>query len=212
MSAPSKEAVLAAALKHVPFDGFSDAALVRAGQDAGADKATLAVYFPQGPLSLVEAFSDAADVEMDQRLAALNLASMKIRERIAAAVKARLAALRPNKEAARRAAAFLSLPPHAPLLAKLLYKTVDAMWRAAGDTSTDFNFYTKRAILAGVYSSTLLRWFSDPSEDEHDTDAFLSARIENVMQFEKVKAQVKEQLAKLPSLEDILRGATPNSA
>jgi ubiquinone biosynthesis protein COQ9 len=212
MSAPSKEAVLAAALKHVPFDGFSDAALARAGEDTGGDKATLAAYFPQGALSLVEAFSDAADVEMEQRLAALNLPAMKIRERIATAVRERLAALRPNKEAARRAAAFLSLPPNAPLLAKLLYKTVDAMWRAAGDTSTDFNFYTKRAILAGVYSSTLLRWFSDASEDEHETNAFLAARIENVMQFEKFKAQVKEQMAKLPSLEEILRGATPKSS
>jgi ubiquinone biosynthesis protein COQ9 len=209
MSAPSKEAVLAAALKHVPFDGLSDAALARAGEETGADKATLAAYFPQGALSLVEAFSDAADAEMEQRLAALNLPAMKIRERIATAVKERLAALRPNKEAARRAAAFLSLPPNAPLLAKLLYKTVDAMWRAAGDTSTDFNFYTKRAILAGVYSSTLLRWFSDTSEDEHETNAFLAARIENVMQFEKFKAQVKEQMAKLPSLEEILRGASP---
>jgi ubiquinone biosynthesis protein COQ9 len=204
-----KRRLLDAALKHVPFDGFSDAAIARAGEETGADKATLASYFPQGPLSLVEAFSDAADAEMEKRLAEMNLSAMKIRERIAAAVKARLAALKPNKEAARRAAAFLSLPPHAPLMAKLLYKTVDAMWRAAGDTSTDFNFYTKRAILAGVYSSTLLRWFSDQSEDERETDAFLSARIENVMQFEKFKAQVKEQMAKLPSLEEILRGASP---
>jgi ubiquinone biosynthesis protein COQ9 len=209
MTVPAKEVVLAAALKHVPFDGFSDAAVARAGEDTGADKATLATYFPQGPHSLVEAFSDAADAEMEKRLTEANLAAMKIRERIATAVKARLAALRPNKEAARRAAAFLSLPTNAPLLAKLLYKTVDAMWRTAGDTSTDFNFYTKRAILAGVYSSTLLRWFSDASEDERETDAFLAARIENVMQFEKFKAQVKEQMAKLPSLEDILRGASP---
>ncbi len=212
MTAPSKDAVLTAALAHVPFDGFSDATLARAAQDVGADKATLAKYFPMGPLSLVEAFSDAADLEMEQRLAGLNLPSMKIRERIAAAVKARIAALRPNKEAARRAAAFLSLPPNAPILAKLLYKTVDAMWRAAGDSSTDFNFYTKRAILAGVYSSTLLRWFSDTSEDEHDTDGFLAARIENVMQFEKIKAEVKAQLAKLPSLEEVLRGATTKSS
>ena len=211
MSAPSKDAVLAAALKHVPFDGFSDAAIARAGEETGADKAILATYFPMGALSLVEAFSDAADAEMEKRLAEMDLASMKIRARIAAAVMARLEALKPNKEAARRAAAFLSLPPMAPLLTKLLYKTVDAMWRAAGDTSTDFNFYTKRAILAGVYSATLLRWFSDQSEDEHETDAFLAARIENVMQFEKFKAQVKAQMAKLPSLEEILRGATPKN-
>ncbi len=91
---------------------------------------------------------------------------MKIRERISAAVLARLEVLAPHKEAARRAGAFLTLPPHAPLGMTLLYRTVDAMWRAAGDTSTDFNFYTKRAILAGVYSATLMRWFNDDSEDE----------------------------------------------
>ena len=130
---------------------------------------------------------------------------MKVRQRIAAAVLARLDALEPHKEAARRAAAFLMLPPNAALGMRLVYQSVDAMWRAVGDTSTDFNFYTKRAILGGVYSSTLLRWFNDSSEDEHETRAFLDARIENVMQFEKFKAQVKERTKDLPSLSDLLR-------
>ena len=75
-------------------------------------------------------------------------------------------------------------------VAKLVYRTVDAMWRAAGDTSTDFNFYTKRGILAGVYGSTAMRWFNDAGEDEKATDEFLAARIENVMQFEKLKSGV----------------------
>jgi ubiquinone biosynthesis protein COQ9 len=129
---------------------------------------------------------------------------MKIRERIKTAVNARIVALRPYKEAARRAAAFLSLPPNTALAAQLLWRTADRMWRAAGDTSTDFNFYTKRGILMGVYSSTLLRWFTDSSEDEKDTFEFLDARIENVMQFEKFKAEVNEQLSKLPSLSDLV--------
>src|SRR5689334_24790982 len=127
---------------------------------------------------------------------------MKVRERIAAAVKARIAALRPHKEAARRAVAFLSLPPHAALGAKLVYRTVDAMWRAAGDTATDFNFYTKRGILAGVYGSTAVRWFNDTSEDEKPTEEFLAARIENVMQFEKFKAKAKEALSNFPAFAD----------
>jgi ubiquinone biosynthesis protein COQ9 len=89
------------------------------------------------------------------------------------------------------------LPPNLPLATKLLYNTVDAMWRAAGDTSTDFNFYTKRGILAGVYSSTLVRWFNDQSEGDTETNAFLGARIENVMQFERLKAQVREGFARV---------------
>jgi ubiquinone biosynthesis protein COQ9 len=139
---------------------------------------------------------------MEERLAGMDLKAMKIRERIATAVRTRLAILKPHKEAARRAGAFLSLPMHAALGAKLMYHTVDCMWRAAGDTSTDFNFYTKRGILAGVYGSTAVRWFNDTSEDEKPTEEFLAARIENVMQFEKFKAKAKEALSNFPAFAD----------
>ena len=201
-----KAAILAAALKHVVFDGFTDKVLVGAAKEAGTDKDALARLFPDGPLSLVEAFSDSADAEMVARLAPLNLNQLKIRARIAAAVKARIEALRPHKEAARRAAAFLTLPPHAALGAKLVYRTVDCMWRAAGDTATDFNFYTKRAILAAVYSATLMRWFTDDSDGETATREFLDHRIDNVMQFEKLKSDIRERTKGWPSFADILRG------
>lgn len=194
-----KQAVLAAALPHAAFDGFTDSVLQKAGEEAGVDKTALARLFEGGPISLVEFYSAWADGEMESRLAATDLKAMKIRERIAAAVKARLAVLAPNKEAARRAAALLSLPMHAALGARLVYRTVDAMWRAAGDTSTDFNFYTKRGILAGVYGSTAMRWFNDAGEDEKATDEFLAARIENVMQFEKFKAKAKDALSNFPA-------------
>jgi ubiquinone biosynthesis protein COQ9 len=199
-----KATILEAALKHVVFDGFTDKVLVVAAKEAGADKAALARLFPDGPLSLVEAFSQSADATMIARLETMDLKNMKIRSRITAAVKARIDALRPHKEAARRAAAFLTLPPHAALGAKLVYRTVDAMWRAAGDTATDFNFYTKRGILAGVYSATLMRWFTDTSADESATEQFLADRIENVMQFEAFKARAKEAFERLPPLSEIL--------
>jgi ubiquinone biosynthesis protein COQ9 len=197
-----RSAVLAAALPHAAFDGFTDAVLQKAGTEAGVSKAELARLFEDGAISLVEYFSTHTDAEMEKRLAATDLKAMKIRERIATAVKTRLTVLKPHKEAARRAAAVLSLPLHAALGAKLVYRTVDAMWRAAGDTSTDFNFYTKRGILAGVYASTAMRWFNDTSDDEKATDEFLAARIENVMQFEKFKAKAKDALANFPIFAD----------
>lgn len=206
-----KQAVLMAALVHVPFDGFTDTVLARAGKDAGTDEIALARLFPDGPLSLVEVFSEWVDREMEARLAKAKLPAKKIRDRIKTAIATRLAVLKPHKEAARRAAAFLTLPPHAALGLTLIYRTVDAMWRAAGDTSTDFNFYTKRAILAGVYSATLLRWFTDESEDENDTDAFLARRIEDVMRFETFKAEVKKRAKGWPSLTDILGGSKHGS-
>jgi ubiquinone biosynthesis protein COQ9 len=197
-----REAVLAAILPHAAFDGFTDSVLQKAGTQAGVAKADLARLFENGILSLVEFYSMHTDSQMEERLAKMDLKSMKIRERIATAVKARLAILKPHKEAARRAAAFLSLPMHAALGAKLMYHTVDAMWRATGDTSTDFNFYTKRGILAGVYGSTAVRWFNDTSEDEMPTQEFLAARIENVMQFEKFKAKAKDALSNFPMFAD----------
>jgi ubiquinone biosynthesis protein COQ9 len=198
-----KAAVLHAALPQIPFDGFTDKVLQLAGAEAGVDRTALVRLFPNGPLSLVEAFSESADAEMEQLLAKAKLAKMKVREKIALAVKTRIGVITRHKEAARRAAAFLTLPPHATTGAKLLYRTVDAIWHAIGDTSTDFNFYTKRAILAGVYSTTLMRWFNDESEDQTATQEFLAARIENVMQFEKLKAQVRESAKKFPSLSEI---------
>ena len=197
-----REAVLLAALPHAAFDGFIDSVLDKAGKEAGVSKLEIARLFEGGPAALVEFYSVWADDQMEAKLAGMDLKAMKIRMRIAAAVWARLDALKPHKEAARRAAAMLSLPMNAALGAKLMYRTVDAMWRAVGDTSTDFNFYTKRGILAGVYGATAMRWFTDDSDDQKTTEQFLAARIDNVMQFEKFKAKAAEAFSNFPAFAD----------
>jgi ubiquinone biosynthesis protein COQ9 len=199
-----KLAILLAALAHAPFDGFTDKVLEQAAKEARVPLDALARLFPDGPVDLVEAFSGHVDAEMTRSLSKVKLSSLKVRERIATAIRLRLAALRPHKEAARRAAAFLTLPPHVAMGMKLLYRTADEIWHGIGDTSTDFNFYTKRAILAAVYSTTLMRWFSDTSEDEHITDEFLRNRIDDVMRFEKFKAQLRERASGLPSISEFL--------
>jgi ubiquinone biosynthesis protein COQ9 len=201
-----KAAIVEAALPHVPAEGFTDKVLAEAAQTTDVDKVAMARLFSEGALSLVEAFSDGIDAAMEERLAEKITPRMKIRDRIRTAVLVRLELMRPNKDAARRAAAFLTLPPHAAMGIKLLYRTVDSVWRAIGDTSTDFNFYTKRAILAGIYSATLMRWYTDDSEDESATREFLDRRIEDVMRFEKLKANLRERAKGLPSFADILRG------
>jgi ubiquinone biosynthesis protein COQ9 len=199
-----KRAVLEAALPRLAQDGFTEKTLNYAAASVGVDASSLARLFPNRELDLVDAFSEWADDTMEAVLKELPLTEMKIRARIKAAVSARIIALRPYKDAERRAAAFLTLPQNASTALTILYRTVDRMWRLAGDTSTDFNFYTKRLILAGVYSSTMLRWFNDTSEDEKATFEFLDARIENVMPYEKFKREVTAQLSKLPSFSDVL--------
>jgi len=184
--------LLPAALKAAAIDGFSPLMMSRAATDAGVREAELAAAFPKGALDLVIYWSAEADRASAAALKSEEAQGLKIREKVALGVEARIANLRPNKEAARRAAAFLALPLNAPAGARLVWNAADAIWRAMGDPSTDFNFYSKRAILSGVLSSTMARWFADDSEGEKETKDFLSARIENVMQFEKVKAKVRD--------------------
>jgi ubiquinone biosynthesis protein COQ9 len=122
---------------------------------------------------------------------------LKIRERVALAVRTRLLQHAAHREALRALAAFLALPAHAGLATRCLWRTVDAMWRAIGDTATDFNYYTKRALLAGVYGSTLLVWLDDSSEGFADSFAFLDRRIADVMTIERGKARLGQCLDSL---------------
>jgi ubiquinone biosynthesis protein COQ9 len=185
-------AILKALLARAAFDGWTGTALAASARDAGASPAVIAAAFPRGVTDALKAWSLDADREMRAAMAGPDFAGLKIREKVAFAIRARLAALRPHKEAARRAAATLALPVYVPLGAGLAWKTADAIWRGLADTSTDFNFYTKRAILTGVWTTTLARWLADDSAGEAATNAFLDARIENVMQIEKAKAKLRE--------------------
>jgi ubiquinone biosynthesis protein COQ9 len=196
-TSPLRTALLEATLSLVPFEGWNLRTLERAAHQCGQDTAALHRLFPRGVEDMLDYFSQEMDRRMLDHLATIELPRMKIRQRIAAAVRARLEAMEPYKEAERRAVAHFALPTRAPQALALLYRTVDAMWRAAGDTSTDFNFYTKRLLLAKVQTSTLLYWLSDTSDSHADSWAFLERRIENVMQIQKWKAQAGQWFSDL---------------
>jgi len=196
MSTRVRDAILPLALAEIAEHGFSDAVLKAAADKAGVSAAELKTAFPSGGASLVEAFSHWADDRMAERM--LEEPPERTRDRVTHAVRARLDVMAPHKDAARRAAAFLALPQNAPLAANLMMRSVDLMWRAAGDRSSDFSYYTKRALLGGVYGATLLHWLSDSSEAHADSWVFLDQRIGDVMQIEKVRGAAREWVAKLP--------------
>ena len=200
-----REEFLESALKHVPFVGWTDGALWAAASDRGTDRATARRLFPSGGHGLLSLFCRQADQRMIETLAARDLESMRIRERIATAVRVRLEQNVPYREAIRLGLAHLALPQHAAEGTRWLYKTVDAMWRAAGDTSTDYNFYTKRLLLAGVYTSTLVYWLDDKSENFADTWAFLDRRIENVMGIQKFRGRLERMMPDFDRLARFLR-------
>ncbi len=179
--AEQRRSLLEAMLRHVPFDGWTWTAMDAAARDLGLDPGTAQRLYPGGPQEVVHAFSSGADRQMLESLEGLDLGSMKVREKIAAGVRARLDAIAAHREAARSGLTFFALPQNAAVGLACLYRTVDAIWYAAGDKATDYNFYTKRALLAGVYSSTLLFWLNDKSEDYAATWAFLDRRISEVL-------------------------------
>lgn len=189
--ATAKSDLLAAALVHVPFDGWSESTFQEAIRDTGIDSTVARAVCPRGAVDLAVAFHHSGDDRMLERIAETDMSGMKFRDKVATAVWLRLELIE-EKEAVRRGATLFALPMYAADGAKLIWGTSDKIWTALGDTSDDVNWYTKRATLAGVYSSTVLYWLGDSSPDHLATREFLDRRIAEVMQIEKLKAQARQ--------------------
>lgn len=172
------------------FDGWSDAALVMAAEIEGVDGDVARLAFKGGAMTMIRAWIDGVDAAMAGQWRQDKLAGLKIRERIRTLVQFRLDAVTGQEEAVRRAMAIMAMPQNAAESLRLGWRSADLMWRLAGDTATDYNHYTKRTILAGLYGATLTAFINDDSEDKAETRAFLDRRIDGVMQFEKAKARL----------------------
>ena len=171
------------------FDGWTKKAIDTAAEQLGIDPVQARLAMPKGQASLIDLYIQEVDRTLEAYFTPKRMQGMKIREKIRALIWHRLETMGPAREAVRRALAILATPQNVPLALRISWRTADLMWRLAGDTSTDFNHYTKRVSLGAVYGSTLLAWLDDESEGWADTAAFLDRRIDNVMQFEKFKAE-----------------------
>lgn len=196
-----RQVLLDAVLPHVPFDGWSEASFAMAVSDAGLDPALARAVCPRGALDLAMAYHARGDKAMQDKLAQTDLSGLRFRDKVALAVRLRLEASG-DREIVRRAATLFALPHLAPEAARMVWETCDLVWTALGDDAQDYNWYTKRASLAGVYSATLLFWLGDQSEGQAATWDFLDRRIEEVMQIEKLKAQVNDN----PLLRPLIAG------
>ena len=171
------------------FDGWTPKAVDSAAEQLAIDPAQARLAMPKTQAGLIDVYIQEVDRGLEAYFTPERLAKLKIREKIRALVWRRLEIMGPAREAVRRALAILAMPQNVPLALRIGWRTADAMWRIAGDTSTDFNHYTKRMTLGAVYGSTLLVWLDDQSEGWADTAAFLDRRIDDVMKFEKLKAE-----------------------
>jgi ubiquinone biosynthesis protein COQ9 len=195
----TRQALLQEVLRAAPFDGWSGLALDRAAETLGFERHVAREAFPGGVKEVLAFFMAEADREMAAGAKARGLDQGPVRQRVGNILRLRLEALAPHREAIRRALALHLLPGKAPSAIGGIYRTVDAIWRAAGDGSTDFNFYTKRAILAAVYSATLLRWLDDQSEDCAETWAFMERRLAGTARIGKARRQAEKVIKCLPS-------------
>jgi rpsU-divergently transcribed protein len=185
-----RDAVLDAALPDVAFDGWSERTLRAGVEKAGVDPALAKSAFPRGAVDLALHFHDRGDRRLAEELARTPMGDMRIRDRIGFAVRRRLELVARDREAVRRGATLFALPVYAADGARAIWRTADTIWTGLGDSSDDANWYTKRAILSGVYSSTVLFWLGDESDRFENTWAFLDRRIDGVMQFEQFKSAV----------------------
>jgi ubiquinone biosynthesis protein COQ9 len=205
-------AIISAALMHVPFDGWSNDALSAGAVDAGIEPERVSACFPGGPVDAIVAYIAMADADMVSAFEALEDKPEKVHLMIRSLVLIRLEQASAHKEAVRRALTVLALPTNAGQSARTLYRTVDAMWRAAGQQDTDFSFYTKRATLAAVYSATLLAWMADTSSDMEATEAFLDRRLRDVARIPQMTGPARSIFAAGQKLaEGIVGGMGPRT-
>jgi ubiquinone biosynthesis protein COQ9 len=187
----ARDKVLAAALPHVPFDGWSDRTLLAAARDAGVAEGLARALFPRGGLDLAVAFHRDGDRQMAGALAREAWDGVRFRDRIARAVRLRIEAAG-DRNLVRRGSTLFALPQNAGVGAGLIWGTSDAIWSALGDVERGLTWYTKRATLSGVYAATVLFWLGDDSPGAEATWDFLDRRIADVMSFEKLKAGVRD--------------------
>lgn len=171
------------------FDGWTRQAVDSAAKQLGIDAVQARLAMPKSQTGMIGVYIQEVDRGLEAWFTPQRLAGLKIREKIRALVWRRFEIMAPARESVRRALAILAMPQNVPLALRIGWRTSDGMWRIAGDTSTDFNHYTKRVTLGAVYGSTLLVWLDDESEGWSETAAFLERRIDDVMKIEKFKAQ-----------------------
>ncbi|MEM1138315.1 MAG: COQ9 family protein [Pseudomonadota bacterium] len=187
-----KRRLLETFLDLVPFEGWTRRALRKAEHEANLPTGAADEAFPRGPRDAVSAFAEFMDEQMAAKLAEMALSDMRIRDRIRTAVLTRLEVMEPYRDALGHASRFMVFPQYGSAALRSVSGTVDAIWRGIGDTSTDFNFYTKRAILAGVYLQVFRVWLGDDHPDHVRTGVTLDREIDRVMQIEKVKSRVRK--------------------
>ena len=188
-----RKKILNQALVDINTYGFNKNMLIKAAENCNFSEGTLGRLFPEGIYELKEYFFNETDIEMLKKINRIKNKNIRIRDKIYNGVIIRLEIFQKNKDAIKHI--FVSESSNPIKSVKNLWNTADLIWKSAGDTSTDYNHYTKRLLLSWVYLSTLLCWFSDSKKDIKETKLFLNRRIDEVLKFGKKSASIKSKIS-----------------
>lgn len=194
---PQRTEILQKLLEQSPFLGWTELNLQNVSRELGYTARITVRAFPNGLRDVINAHADLIDKRMLEATKSITLSELSIRKKISTLILLRMDAMSSHRDAISRLIPLLSTPQYLPTGTRILYRTVDIMWTTAGDTSTDFNYYSKRSLLAGVYCSTLLFWLTDSSKNYMETREFLGRRIANVMSLQKLKPKIRSYLPTL---------------
>lgn len=186
-----QDKILLRTLDDVAFDGWSLEVVQNAAAQEGFEADVVRAVFPSGLGDVLAHFSDYADRLMLQRLETVEIEELRIRERINLAIISRFEVLEPHKEALRLSLPYWARPFSQLRGGKVVWRSADVIWNWAGDTSDDYNYYTKRTLLSGILVSSTPVWLDDSESSLHKTRNFVGRRIENVMQFGKIIGRIK---------------------
>tara|TARA_B100000989_G_scaffold293709_1_gene271529 strand:+ start:750 stop:1490 length:741 start_codon:yes stop_codon:yes gene_type:complete len=190
--------LIRAMLTHVPFDGWTWEAMEQGALDIGFEKKKTPFLrvkifkglFKNGSIDFIDIFSDIIDLEVIENYNLLETKPVKVSEKIKKIIMIRLNICQKYKEAIRSSISITAIPTNAKISLNTLYKTCNIMWRIAGDKSTDFSFYTRRITLAAVYTSTLLFWLNDNSNNNIETEFFLDRQLKNISKISSLKKPI----------------------
>ena len=190
---PERDAAIRAILPLVPAMGWTRRAIAAGLREAGLPEEDAEFLFPRGAVTAVEAWLDLADREMAE--AAGDLSDLRTPDRVRTLIATRLRQAAPHKAAVRQAMALLALPWNAAAGIRTAARTASAIWYAAGDTSADFSWYTRRASLTAIYGATLAFWLRDDSEDIGPALDFLDRRLEGLARITRCRRRLTERRA-----------------
>ena len=190
-----KNDLVRAMLTHVPFDGWTWEAMEQGSIDIGFEKkktSSLRIkifknLYKNGPIDFIDIFSEIIDLEVIENYNLIKTKPERVPEKIKKIIMIRLNLCQNYKDAVRTSISLTARPENAKISLKILYRTCNSIWRIAGDKSTDFSFYTRRASLAAVYTSTLLFWLNDQSNDNIETELFLCRRLKDISKISNFK-------------------------